>query len=454
MWNMNRPRTLTPSWLTTSFSLLILAGPVAPARAATVVSETIWGTAGSDGSAGVALAADGSRYVAGTAFADSSSDSRLFVVKFSAGGSVVWQRAWVGGFFGASARGVAVAADGSVYVAGFAFVAPNSAILLKFDADGTLQWQRSWGGSAFPEDVAVAADGSVYVAGSVRLPGEVNQRISLTRFAPDGSVVSHQAWATPESQGETQGEGLAISADGSVYVAGVAPRFAPDGAFLGSDVALLKVAANGSLAWQRTVTAGESADSRGGVTVAPDGSVYVAGGRFDPRTRDLNALLLKFTPEGTLLWNRNWGGRSGDEASGVAVGADGTVFLAGNTNSFGSGSDDLFLLRLTPDGKPNDAVTWGSAVDPGSDFVDHADDVAIAPDGNVVIAATAWQGPYALLGAPTHVAKDKAVLGTPDFPLEAAAAGAADPGGVVTDIADGSAEDRPGFDAALIVVAP
>src|SRR6266704_2412367 len=253
MWNMNRPRTLTPSWLTTSFSLLILAGPVAPARAATVVSETIWGTAGSDGSAGVA-----------------------------------------------------VAADGSVYVAGFAFVAPNSAILLKFDADGTLQWQRSWGGSAFPEDVAVAADGSVYVAGSVRLPGEVNQRISLTRFAPDGSVVSHQAWATPESQGETQGEGLAISADGSVYVAGVAPRFAPDGAFLGSDVALLKVAANGSLAWQRTVTAGESADSRGGVTVAPDGSVYVAGGRFDPRTRDLNALLLKFTPEGTLLWNRNW----------------------------------------------------------------------------------------------------------------------------------------------------
>jgi hypothetical protein len=37
-----------------------------------------------------------------------------------------------------------------------------------------------WGGSAFPEDMAVAADGSVYVAGSVRLPGAFNQRISLT----------------------------------------------------------------------------------------------------------------------------------------------------------------------------------------------------------------------------------------------------------------------------------
>src|SRR5437867_4136495 len=203
MWNMSRTRSLAPSWLTTSFSLLILAGPVAPARAATVVSETIWGTAGADGSAAVAVAADGSRYLAGTAFSDSGSDSRLFVVKFSADGSVVWQRAWVGGFFGASARGIAVAADGSVYVAGFAFVAPNAAILLKFDTDGALQWQRSWGGSAFPE---------------------------------------------------------------------------------------------------------------------------------------------------------------------AAVGADGTVFLAGNTNSFGSGSDDLFLLQLTPDGKAKNAFTWGSAVDPGSDF--------------------------------------------------------------------------------------
>jgi uncharacterized delta-60 repeat protein len=454
MWNMNRSRALTPSWLTTSLCLLILGVPVAPALAATVVSETIWGTAGPDTSAAVAVAADGSRYVAGTAFSDSGSNSRLFVVKFSADGSVVWQRAWVGGLFGASARGVAVAADGSVYVAGFAFVAPNAAILLKFDTDGALQWQRSWGGSAFPEDVAVAADGSVYVAGSVRLPGAFNQRISLTRFAPDGSVVSHQVWATPESQGETQGQGLTVGADGSVYVAGVTPRFAPDGTLLGFDVALLKVAPNGSLTWQRTVTAGEGADSRGGVTAAPDGSVYVAGGRFDPRTSDLNALLLKFTPEGSLVWNRNWGGRSGDEAGGVAVGADGTVFLAGNTNSFGSGSDDVFLLQLTPGGKPKAAVTWGSAVDPGSGFSDHADDVAIAPDGNVVIGATAWQGPYALLSAPTHAAKDKAVIGTPAFPLEAAADGVADPGGVVSDIADGSAEDRPGHDAALLVIAP
>jgi len=454
MSNVDKRRAVTPSWLPTSLCLLILSAPLAPAQAATVASETIWGTAGSDGSRAVAVGADGSRYLAGTAFSDSSSDSRLFVVKFSADGSVEWQRAWVGGFFGASARGIAVAADGSVYVAGFAFVAPNAAILLKFDTDGALQWQRSWGGSAFPEAVAVAADGSVYVGGSVRLPDTVNQRISLTRFAPDGSVVSHQVWATPESQGETQGEGLAVSADGSVYLAGVTPGFAPDGTLLGFDVALLKVAPNGSLAWQRTVTAGESTDSRGGVTVAPDGSVYVAGGRFDPRTSDLNALLLKFTPEGSLLWNRNWGGRSGDEAAGVAVGADGTVFLAGNTNSFGSGSDDLFLLQLTPDGKPKAAVTWGSAVDPGSDFSDHADDVVIAPDGKVVIAATAWQAPYALLSAPTHVAKDKAVVGTPDFPLEAAAAGAADPAGVVTDIADGRAEDRPGFDAALLVIAP
>ena len=59
MWKITRGQALTPSWLTTSLCLLILAVLVPPAQAATVVSETIWGTAGSDGSAAVAVAAVG-----------------------------------------------------------------------------------------------------------------------------------------------------------------------------------------------------------------------------------------------------------------------------------------------------------------------------------------------------------------------------------------------------------
>ena len=71
------------------------------------------------------------------------------------------------------------------------------------------------------------------------------------------------------------------------------------------------------------------------------------------------------------MWIRNWGGHSGDDASGVRVGADGTVFVSANTNSFGSGSDDGALLRLEPDGKVIDAMTWGGP------SIDHADAIDI-----------------------------------------------------------------------------
>jgi outer membrane protein assembly factor BamB len=65
---------------------------------------------------------------------------------------------------------VAVAADGSVYVAGL--FAPHGiqagdVLLLKFSPDGSLIWQRTWdsGNTETGEAVAVANDGSVYVSG-------------------------------------------------------------------------------------------------------------------------------------------------------------------------------------------------------------------------------------------------------------------------------------------------
>jgi beta-propeller repeat-containing protein len=295
--------------------------------------------------------------------------------------------------------------------------------------------------------VAVGSDGSVYVAGSVRLG--FNQQIFITKFASNGTVLWHKVWNTPESGGETQGQDVAIDAAGNIYVAGVTPRPDPNqpGGIIGFDVALLKVDSAGNLIWQRTVAAGETIDSRGGVAVAPDGSVYVAGGRFDQRTSDLNALVLKFGSDGSLLWNRNWGGRSGDDAAGVIVRADGAILVSGNTNSFGSGSDDAFLLRLEPNGRVTDAMTWGGPL------VDHGDSIAINSGGNVVIGGTAEGPPYSFLGAPMRVSKDRAALGTPNFPLISVESGVTDAAGVVEPIA-GTTNDDPGFDAALLVIAP
>jgi hypothetical protein len=64
-------------------------------------------------------------------------------------------------------------------------------------------------------------------------------------------------------------------------------------------VLLVKLDPQGTFLWQRVYSTAEIADARGGVTVAPDGSVYVAGG-IQEVTRQGNAindtLIVKFGP--------------------------------------------------------------------------------------------------------------------------------------------------------------
>ena len=70
-----------------------------------------------------------------------------------------------------------------------------------------------------------------------------------------------------------EGNAVALGPDGSVYAAGTTPRPGMVGNF---DLLVLKITSDGNLVWQRTYASGEVEDPRGGMTVATDGSVYLA----------------------------------------------------------------------------------------------------------------------------------------------------------------------------------
>ena len=150
--------------------LLALAGK--PTHAQALLTETTWGGPGADVATAVATAPDGSAYLVGSTdgFAVDpfgQPATRMFIVKL-ANGVVAWQRIWNGPtIVGVTDASVAVAADGSVYVAGITADGGGDAVLLKFDANGNLLWSRAWGGPESDSAGAVAThgDGSVYIAG-------------------------------------------------------------------------------------------------------------------------------------------------------------------------------------------------------------------------------------------------------------------------------------------------
>jgi hypothetical protein len=441
-------RSAMPVLLLACVALLWVAFAAATAQAQTLLSETTWGGNGSDVSEGVAVASDGASYVVGitdsfTTDQFGNPSPRIFLVKFAPDGSLVWQRIWNGTTVrGLGRTGVALGAGDSVYVTGVSTNNGNDAVLLKFGVNGTLLWERTWGGPDSDESLAVAAapDGSAYIAGTATSFGPSSSGLFVVKFDSLGNLIWQRIFDG------AAGNAVAVGPEGSVYAAGTTPRPDVIGNF---DVIALKITPNGDLVWQRTYSAGEVVDPRGGMTIASDGSVYMAGAiQTVRRTADIAALIVKLSTNGDLLFDRQFDGRSSEVATGVAVAPDdGTIYVAGTTTSFGAGFQDAFVLHLPPTGKKLlDAVTWG-----GTGFEEGSGVDVIA--GTVALAATTTNPPpYSLLDA-------SARLSAPRGTLAAAAGVLAQPAGTAADPAAGAATPNGStifggnFEAALVRIA-
>ncbi len=234
------------------------------------------------------------------------------------------------------ARGLAVLPDGALY-----FADRDNDRVRRIDAGGRIETvagggrgELGDGGPAIrarldaPEDVLLAADGSLYVSTSER----------LRRVGPDGIITTVAGGGEEAPQDGLSGTqaalgalgGLALAADGSVYLAcpGVRKvlRLRPDGA-------LFRVAGGGS---DEPTGDGGPASLAGLVpsdlALGRDGTLLVVD--------DQHLSLRRVTPDGTIGRIAGWSSDSGGATLGaslaqaVAIGPDGSVvFLDGATRS-------------------------------------------------------------------------------------------------------------------------
>jgi uncharacterized delta-60 repeat protein len=428
-------------WTTVMYVMMALILLARSAPAALSFQQT-WGGDNFDRAEGVAVAPDGKIYTVGTTPSFSvGGDSDVFLLNYAPSGTLLLQQTYgtAGGF--EDGNGVAIAPDSSIYVVGSSN--NSKALLVKFDPNGALLWQRTWGGTMGEIAFGVAVSGddaSVYITGQTLSFGAGFLDAFLVKFDASGNLVWQRTWGGPINE---TGQAVAVAGDGSVYVAG-------DGnSFFGNDAILLKFAADGTLIWQRDWRGGTSLsdDSAAlGVATAPDGSVYMAG-RSLIAGRGQRGALVKFTPDGNLVWERTWGSGT-DAALGVAVAPDGTVFMTGNTG-FGVGGGDAFVVRfLAATGRALNAATWGGVDNESGEAI------AVASDGSVYVAGLASAPPYTFASA-TNTAKRprRTFLGVPAGTVTDPGVAAGTPAGTVT-VVNGNTTFGGGTDAFLIKVRP
>ena len=410
----------------TLLTLILTVCPTLAMGAMTLSYQKTWGGPSVEHAEGVAVAPDGSVYVTGstssfgTGVAEGDSDA--FLLKYAPDGTILWQRTYGTGrsepFLAASevATDVAVGAGGAaVYVTGF--TATGHAFLLRFDAGGNLVWQAAWGGDGFelPEAVALADDGSVYITGFTNSFGAGQQDAFLVKFTPAGTVVWERTWG---GAGLDAAKDVAVAADGSVYVAG------DTNSFFANDAFLLKYTPGGEVVWERDWREGTIEDISGahGVATAPDGSVYVTGLSSINRVGQ-NIFLVKYTSAGDVVWEKTWGARI-DAALGVVVAPDNNIYVTGNTG-YGEGNGDAFVVKFLPNGKVRHASTWGGADNESGQAI------ATGADGAVYVAGVASAPPYVFDRAPTRTKTPDAFHATPAGTVTTPAASLAAPAGTV-----------------------
>ncbi len=113
------------------------------------------------------------------------------------------------------------------------------------------------------------------------------------------------------------------------------------------------------------------------VVVDSDDNAWLCGYTTSFGAVSSDILLVKLSSSGELLDALRWGGAGYDSCSDLAFDNQGSLWLTGDTSSFGARKSDIFLAKVSSSGKLLQALRWG-----GSDN-DSSKDLAIDAHGSL-----------------------------------------------------------------------
>jgi predicted secreted protein len=221
------------------------------------------------------------------------------------------------------------------------------------------EWNKTYGGPYSDGVWAVqpTKDGNYILAGFTGLYG---QRSDLWLLKVDKS--GNELWSKVlGGAGEDIGYAVQESQDGGFILAGSTDSYG-----IGKErFWLLKVDANGSILWDRVFGGfvSSSGDGAWSTIETSDSGVAAVGYTQSLGAGEKDLWLIKADSAGNKIWDHVFGGSKDDVGMSLVQTHDQGYVITGRTKSFGSGGDDIWLLKVDARGKEQWNETFGGQND-------------------------------------------------------------------------------------------
>lgn len=229
--------------------------------------------------------------------------------------------------------------------------------LMKIDSQGDDLWTNIKGGELndYAFDVTQASDGGYILAGATYSYGGDWERCLAIKTYTDGS--SYWTRAFYGSDYMHCGYAAIEVDDGNFIIGGYGFTTSK-----GYDFYIIKTNQLGNKVWEEYL-GGSSSDIAYDLIDTDDGGCLAIGGTASFNSGEGNCYVMKIDENGDTVWTGIYGGNSLDIAYSVdKVGDDGFI-IAGETESYGAGGKDFYLIRIDNEGYEIWSKSYGGSGD-------------------------------------------------------------------------------------------
>ncbi len=290
--------------------------------------------------------ADGGYALAGRTWSFDVGASDSWLIKVDSSGNMEWNQTY-GGANQDEALDVVQTSDRGYLIAGYTVINDGQDLwLIKTDAEGKMQWNKTYGGPSHedPFSLIETFDSGFAIAGRTRSFGVGDGDCWLVKVDSLGNMEWNQTYGGVETD---HIESIVQTSDGGFVLGATTESFASGW----TECWLIKTDNLGNMIWNKTY-GGNGTDWIHSLIITSDGGFAFVGetDSFGAGSRDF--YLVKTDPEGNIQWSRTYGGEDWDFGQSLVETLDGGFVLAGNTKSFGAGGYDVWLVKTDEYGIP------------------------------------------------------------------------------------------------------